>query len=68
MKKAMVIKDFGEAIDKKTNKPKYGFRPTVGKAIRMSDEDFAQVKADGLVKEYKRAETSNKMVTENTDK
>lgn len=60
MKKAMVIKDFGEAIDKKTNKPKYGFRPTPGKAIRLSDEDFAAVKADGLVEEVKPAEVKKK--------
>lgn len=52
MKIARVVKDFGSAIDVKSNKPKYGFRPTVGKRIRLSDKDFEQVKKDGLVEEY----------------
>jgi hypothetical protein len=60
MKKVIVDKDFGEAIDKKTNKPKYGWRPLVGKRIRLSDEDYALVKADGLVKDVEPKEVKKK--------
>lgn len=51
MRIVKVVKDFGEAIDKKTNKPKYGMRPKVNSQVRLSERDYALVKADGLVED-----------------
>jgi hypothetical protein len=60
MRIVKVIKNFGEAIDKASGKPKYGMRPVVGKNIRLSEEDYKLVKADGLVEDLAPAELKKK--------
>jgi hypothetical protein len=60
MRKVIVVNDFGTAIDKKSNKPKYGFRPQVGKAIRLNEQDYKLVKADGLVEDVAPKEVKKK--------
>ena len=48
-----VVKDFGDILvkDEKTGKelPKYGFRPQLGKLIRLNDHDYNMCKKDKLV-------------------
>lgn len=50
---AKVVKDFGEAKDKKTGKRLFGWDPAVGSTKRWRKEDFDIVKAHGLVEEVK---------------
>ncbi len=51
MHKVKVIKDFGEAIDKKSGLPLFGMRPTVGKNIRLNKIDYDLVKKHGLIED-----------------
>lgn len=50
---AKVVKDFGEAKDKKTGKRLFGWDPPVGSVKRFKKEDYDIVKAHGLVEELK---------------
>ena len=49
-----VIKDFGEAKDKKSGLPLFGMRPNKSTFIRLNQEDYDIVKPHGLIEDVKK--------------